>query len=121
MRKRMNTIDAMKVVNVSRGVNDTLLDKVDEIIKRATLDVDNNEGKKLDNMNAVIYGRTLKIDNTIVAYYDGVNVIEFGKYSGTTLKQVSKFAKTKGVDIIRINDFYKFLTLYDEGFKFKIY
>ena len=117
----MNTIDAMKVVNVSRGINDTLLDKVDEIIKRSIYEVENNEGKKLDNMNATIYGRTLKIYDTIVAYYDDVNLIEFGRYSGTTLKQVSKFAKMLGVDIIRLNDFYKFLTLYDNGYKFKIY
>ena len=115
-------MDAMKIANVSRGLNDTLLDKVEEIIERSTWDVDNDEGVKLNKMNAIVYGgRTLKSYNTIVAYYDGVNVIEFGKYSSTTSKQVSKFAEIKGANIIRLKDFDKFLKLYNDGYKFERY
>ena len=115
-------MEAMKIANVSKGLNDTLLDKVDEIIKRAIWDVDNDEGRQLNKMNAIIYGgRTLKSYDTIVAYYDGVNIIEFSKYSATTSKQVSKFAEIKECDIIRLNDFNKFLPLFENGYQFKRY
>ena len=122
MRKEMNTIDAMKIANVSRGINVTLVDKVEEIIERAIWDVDNDEGIQLNKMNAKVYGgRTLKSYNTIIAYYDGVNVIEFGQYSTSSSKQVKKFAEVKGCDIIRLKDFDKFLQLFDEGYRFKRY
>ena len=122
MRKEMTTMDAMKIANVSRGLNDSSLDKVEEIIERSIWDVDNDEGVQLNKMNAVVYGgRTLKSYDTIVAYYDGVNVIEFDRYSTSTSKQVTKFAEMKNCDIIRLNDFDKFLHLFDEAYKFKRY
>ena len=122
MRKEMTTMDAMKIANVSRGLNDSSLDKVEEIIERSIWDVDNDEGVQLNKMNAVVYGgRTLKSYDTIVAYYDGVNVIEFDRYSTSTSKQVTKFAEMKNCDIIRLNDFDKFLHLFDEACKFKRY
>ena len=118
----MNTMDAMKIANVSVGLNDTLLDKVNEIIERAVWDVDNDEAKQLNKMNAIMYGgRTLKSYNTIVAYYDGINVIEFARYSKSTSKQVTRFAEMKNCDIIRLKDFDKFLSLYKEGYRFKRY
>ena len=118
----MTTMDAMKIANVSRGLNDSSLDKVEEIIERSIWDVDNDEGVQLNKMNAVVYGgRTLKSYDTIVAYYDGVNVIEFDRYSTSTSKQVTKFAEMKNCDIIRLNDFDKFLHLFDEAYKFKRY
>ena len=121
MRKEMKTIHAMKIANVSRGLNDTLLDKVDEIIKRAIWDVDNERGYQFNKM--MIYGRTLTLHNIIVAYYDDINVIEFGKYAyGKTSKEIKRFAEMKGANLIRLKDFYKFLPLYgDDGYRFKIY
>lgn len=115
----MTTMEAMKIANVSKGLNDTLLDKVEEIIERAIWDVDNERGYQFNKM--VIYGRTLTLNNIIVAYYDDVNVLEFGKYAETS-KGVKIFAKMKGVNVIRLEDFYKFLPLYgDDGYRFKIY
>ena len=116
----MKTMDAMKIANVSRSINNTLLDKVDEIVTRSIWDVDNDNGIQLNKMNAVIYGgRTLKSYNTIVAYYDGVNIIEFGSYSRTTSKQVTKFADMKKCDIIRLKDFDKYLSLYEQAYRFE--
>lgn len=42
MRTAMNTMDAMNIANVSIGINDTSVDKVEEIIERAIWDVDND-------------------------------------------------------------------------------
>ena len=118
----MNTVDAMKIANVSRGLNDTLMDKVSEIIERAIWDVDNDEPKQLNKMSAIVYGgRTLKSYNTIVAYYDGVHIIEFGKYSATISKQITKFAEMKNANIIRLKDFDSFLSLSDKAYRFKRY
>ena len=81
----MSTLEAMKIANVSRGINDTLLDKVSEIIKQAIWHVDNERGYQFNKM--MIYGdRTLTLYNIIVAYYDGVNLLEFGKYSKKNIK-----------------------------------
>lgn len=116
----MTTMEAMKIANVSKGLNDTLLDKVSEIIERTTWDVDNDEGIQLNKMNATVYGgRTLKSYNTIVAYYDGVNVIEFGRYSTSTTKQITRFAELKHCDIIRLKDFDSFLNIHEDGYRFK--
>lgn len=103
-RIMMNVVKAMKNINVT-GENER--EKFKEMIERmryARYDVEFKEWEQLDHCNAWISDRTLISYSTAVAYFDGINIYEFGPYSRTTSKQVTKWANEyhPGADIIRL-------------------
>ena len=114
MRKEINTVEAMKIANISsKG------DKMSEMLARMIHDCENNKGVQLNHMKAKIYNaRTLKSYDTIVAYYDGINVIELGKYSSSTSRQVTAFANMYDADVIRLTDSYNYIKGLNDSYKF---
>ena len=101
---KMTTAEALEKIGATGYGYD-----IDELLKRAAWDVQNEKPKRLGQCHATTYGRrTLKSYDTVTAIRFGNYVVQFDTYSRTSSNQARKFANEIGASVITLTDLVKY-------------